>query len=102
MDEVALACTLARDFARVRLLDGRYNYLIYQRPRLPEPFRAIPLGELIHIHYRYWFHRPDFLKDVRRRSRPTTGVVHWLGPHLPLEPIRLDTPTFPFESPEVS
>jgi hypothetical protein len=102
MDEVALACTLARDFDRVRVLGGRYNYLIYKRPRLPLPFRNLPLGDLIHIHYRYWFQRPNFLEDIRPSIPADDRVVRWLAPFLPLEPIRLDTSTFPFEGPESS
>jgi hypothetical protein len=102
LDEIALACTMSRVFERVRLLDGRYNYLIYYRSRLPAPWGDIPLEGLIHVHYRYWFNRPHFLRDLRPPLDPLSPVARWLDAYLPLEPHRTQTPMFPFEEPDLA
>jgi hypothetical protein len=99
MDEIALTCTMARSFDRVRVLDGRYNYLIYYRPLMAEPWRSLPLEGMVHVHYRYWFNRPNFLADVRPPIDPGSRVARWLGTRLPLEPVRLETMDFPFREP---
>lgn len=85
-DEISLAVTLVRSFNRLRLLDGRYNYLIYRRPRLQEPWSNAQFEDLIHVHYRYWFNMPGFLRLIRPSLDPSGEIFKWLEGHLPLEP----------------
>src|SRR5215471_840508 len=87
MDEVALAATLVRVFERLRLLDGRYNYLIYRRHRLKSPWREAALAQLVHVHYRTFFNKPDFLRSLQPPLDPTEEIVRWLDQYLPFEPI---------------
>lgn len=87
MDEVALAATLIRSFGRVRVLDGRYNYLIYRRSRMPAPWRAAGLENLIHLHYRQCFHAPGYLRALDPPFDPTGATFQWLERQLPLEPL---------------
>jgi hypothetical protein len=87
MDEVSLAVTLARAFERVRILDGRYNYLIFKRPQLVPPWRDAQLEELVHVHYRRCFNVPGYLRAVRPPLEPASEIVRWLEQYLPLEPV---------------
>ncbi len=87
MDEISLVAALVRAFDRVRLLDGRYNYLIYRRPHLRSPWREAQLEELIHVHYRFWFNTPDFLRLIRPPLDPASETLQWLDQYLPFEPI---------------
>jgi hypothetical protein len=87
LDEISLAVTLIRSFDRLLLLDGRYNYLIYRRPRLKQPWAGVQLEELVHVHYRYWFNMPNFLRLIRPSLDPSGEIMRWLEGHLPFEPI---------------
>jgi hypothetical protein len=87
MDEVALAATCTRVFDRVKLLDGRYNYLIYRRDRMVSPWREAQLEDLVHVHYRHCLQRPGYLQQVQPPLDPTREVMRWLDQYLPLEPI---------------
>ena len=84
MDEIALVATMVRAFDRVRLLDGRYNYLIFRRADLLPPWREAALEHLVHIHYRSCFQTPNFLQTLHPQLDPASAVVWWLEPHLPL------------------
>ncbi len=85
MDEVSLATALARAFGRVRILDGRYNYLIYRRPLLASPWREARLEDLIHVHYRHWFNEKNYLRQVEPPLDPTSEIIQWLDQYLPLD-----------------
>lgn len=87
MDEVSLAVTLSRAFERVRILDDRYNYLLFKRDQLARPWRDAQLEELVHVHYRRCFHTPGYLRAVKPPLETTGEVVRWLERHLPLEPV---------------
>jgi hypothetical protein len=89
MDEVALAATLGRAFARGRVLDLRYNYPLQrvERHLLPAPWREARLEELVHVHYRFWFHLPGYLRRLDPPLDPDGAVFRWLEPRLPLEPV---------------
>jgi len=87
MDEVALAATLIRVFDRVRVLDGRYNYLIYRRSRMPAPWREAGLESLVHLHYRQCFHAPGYLRTLDPPFDPAGATFQWLERQLPLEPL---------------
>jgi hypothetical protein len=87
MDEVSLAVTLQRAFERVRILDGRYNYLIFKRHQLAPPWRDAQLEELVHVHYRRCFNVPDYLRTLEPPLETTSEIVRWLEQYLPLEPV---------------
>lgn len=90
-DEVSLIVTLTRCIERVKLLDGRYNYLIYRRPFLKDGWEQAQLGEILHVHYRFWFNRPGFLRLIRPAFDEASDVVKWLSRFLPLDPV-IDRP----------
>lgn len=89
MDEVALAATLGRAFARGRVLDLRYNYPLQrvERSLLPAPWGEARLEDLAHVHYRFWFHLPGYLRHLDPPLDPDDEVFRWLEPRLPLEPV---------------
>lgn len=66
MDQLSLAATLTRVWERVAIPDGRYNYPLPGRDALHEPYRSLPLEELVHIHYNSRFDE----------------VARWLEPRL--------------------
>jgi hypothetical protein len=86
MDEIALVAIVVRRLARLRLLDMRYNYLIYRRSIMIPPLRGLLLNELVHIHYRFAFYKPGFLRSVQPSLGGEGAVSRWLEQHLPLEP----------------
>lgn len=85
MDEISLAATLSRNFERVRILDGRYNYLIYRRAELSSPFREAQLEELVHIHYISRFSIPGYLRQIQPPFDPSSERLGWLEQYLPLD-----------------
>lgn len=89
MDEFSLAATLGEVSDRMRILDARYNYPLELnlRPTLPSPFHQAQLEDLIHVHYRFWFHRPGFLQLLQPPLDPASEVLQWLGHYLPLKPV---------------
>jgi hypothetical protein len=89
LDEVSLAATLGRAFGRGRILDLRYNYplQLLERPLLPPPWREARLEDLLHVHYRFWFHLPGFLRQLEPPLDPGGEVFRWLEPQLPLQPV---------------
>jgi hypothetical protein len=93
MDEIALVPTVVRRYARARLLDLRYNYLIYRRPILNEPLRALQLRDIVHIHYRYAFSEPDFLRSIQPPFDAACPILEWLDCYLPLQPVFADADT---------
>jgi hypothetical protein len=87
MDEISLAANLGRAFERVRVLDWRYNYLLYRRPELGSPAREAQLEDLIHVHYRFWFNQPGYLREIRPSFNPSSRVLRWLDRYLPFQPV---------------
>lgn len=81
MDQLSLAATLPH--GDVRTLDGRYNYLVRRRPKLPADLQALGLEEIVHLHYRHWFHQPGFL-DQLEPPFPASEQLDWLTERLPL------------------
>jgi hypothetical protein len=55
LDQLSLAATVTRVWDRVAIPDGRYNYPLPGRDSLLEPWRSMPLEELVHIHYNGMF-----------------------------------------------
>jgi hypothetical protein len=83
-DEISLAATMLRTMDRVKILDGRYNYLIFKRDQLPPPWDDAQLEDLVHVHYRRKFAEPGFLGRLRPPIREESEVRRWLEPFLPL------------------
>jgi hypothetical protein len=83
MDEISLAMTLSRNFERVRILDGRYNYLIYRRSELCSPYREAQLEDLVHIHYISKFSVPGYLRQVQPPLNPSSEILEWLEQYIP-------------------
>ena len=81
MDQLSLAATLPH--GEVRTLDGRYNYLVRRRPKLPPDLQALDLDEIVHLHYRHWFHQPGFLDQLEPPFGPSPQL-DWLTERLPL------------------
>jgi len=81
MDQLSLAATLPG--GDVRTLDGRYNYLVRRRPKLPAELQALDLDEIVHLHYRHWFHQPGFLDQLEPPFTPSPQL-EWLEERLPL------------------
>jgi hypothetical protein len=87
MDEISLAATFGRVFDRVRVLDWRYNYLLYRRPELGSPAREAQLEDLIHVHYRFWFNQPGYLHRIQPSFIPSSEIIQWLDRYLPFQPL---------------
>jgi hypothetical protein len=87
-DEISLATVLVSRFDRVKMFDGRYNYLIYRRAALLQPFDGAQLEELVHLHYRFWFNIPGFLSILQPPFNSDSGILRWLQNYLPLLPER--------------
>ena len=85
MDEISLAATLSRSFDRVRILDGRYNYLIYRRSELCSPYREAQLADLVHIHYISKFSIPGYLWTVQPQFDPSSEILEWLERYIPFD-----------------
>ncbi len=83
MDEISLAVTLTRNFQRVRVLDGRYNYLIYRRTELSSPIREAQLEELVHIHYISKFSIPGYLRQVQPEFDQSSAILKWIEQYIP-------------------
>jgi hypothetical protein len=81
MDQLSLAATLPH--GPVKTLDGRYNYLVRRRPKLPPELQALNLDEIVHLHYRHWFHQPGFLDQLEPPFKPSPQL-EWLEERLPL------------------
>jgi hypothetical protein len=90
MDEVSLSATLTRAFERMRILDSRYNYLIYKRAQLAPPWSNVQLEDLVHVHYRRCFNVPGYLREVEPPLDPASEIVRWLEQYLPLKSIECD------------
>jgi hypothetical protein len=84
LDQLSLAATLSRNWDRVQLLDGRYNYPLVGRALLSEPLRSARLDELVHVHYNRYFHVDGFLAALEPPLERDGDVADWLQEHLPL------------------
>jgi hypothetical protein len=83
-DEISLAATMLRNMDRVKILDGRYNYLIFKRAQLIAPWDRAQFEELVHVHYRRKFTEVGFLNRLTPPLCVNSAVRHWLEPFLPL------------------
>jgi hypothetical protein len=101
MDEFSLAATLGSTFGRVRMLDARYNYpLQFVERQMLDPARsAAQLEELVHVHYRFGFNVPGYLRLLRPPLDHSSEIVQWLEHQLPLRPIIDDSWLLPERRP---
>jgi hypothetical protein len=87
MDQLSWAAVTADSHDRVRILTHAYNYPLRQRGGLPEATRDLDLAEMVHLHYRLFFHLADPLGAVTPPFAQDTAQYRWLAERLPLEPI---------------
>jgi hypothetical protein len=87
MDQLSWAGTIASIHDRVRILSDAYNYPLRQRGGLPDRIRDMDLAQIVHLHYRLWFHLPDPLGAVVPEFDPTSEPYAWLDERLPIEPL---------------
>jgi hypothetical protein len=72
---------------RLRVLSSAYNYpLPHRQAMLPEA-RDLDLAEIVHLHYRLWFHLPEPLAKASPPFEPASDRYRWLDQRLPIEPI---------------
>jgi hypothetical protein len=86
MDQISWAMVTADVHDRVRILSHPYNYPLRQRPSLTAEARELDLEEIVHIHYRLWFHMRDSLAKVEPPFDPGSERYGWLSERLPLPP----------------
>jgi hypothetical protein len=87
MDQLSWAAVTANHHDRVRILPSPYNYPLRHRGSLVPDATTLDLDELVHLHYRLWFHMPDSLPKVNPPFSPDSERFHWLAGRLPLLPI---------------
>ncbi len=90
MDQLSWAGVTADYHDRIRVLSPAYNYPLRHRQALTPGARELDLPEIVHLHYRLWFHLPDGLEKVSPRLDPTSDRYRWLEQRLPLEPTHDD------------
>lgn len=86
MDQLSWAGVTADIHDRVRILPETYNYPLRHRLSLGPQTSALELSEIVHMHYRLWFHLPDSLPEVVPPFDPESERYRWLEQRLPLEP----------------
>jgi hypothetical protein len=86
MDQLSWAGVTANVQDRVRLLSDAYNYPLRHRQALAPAARDLDLSQIVHLHYRLWFHMPDALLAADPPFDPQGDRFRWLADRLPLEP----------------
>ena len=87
MDQLSWAGVTADVHDRVRVLSDAYNYPLRHRQALRPQARDLDLPDLVHLHYRLWFHLEDALAKVQPPLDPAGDRYRWLAERLPLEPL---------------
>ena len=87
MDQISWAGVTADVHDQVRVLSPPYNYALRHRQALGPEASELDLSELVHVHYRLWFHLPDALEQVVPPFDPSGERYRWLDERLPLEPL---------------
>jgi hypothetical protein len=87
MDQLSWAAVTADHHDRVRILSVAYNYPLRHRAALTPDAVELELGDLVHMHYRLWFHMPDSLPKVNPPFDAASDRYEWLNERLPLQPI---------------
>jgi hypothetical protein len=87
MDQLSWAGVTADLHDRVRVLSDSYNYPLRHRQALAPAARDLDLPDLVHLHYRLWFHLEDALVKVQPPFNPESDRYRWLAQRLPLDPV---------------
>ena len=86
MDQLSLAAVTADVHDRVRILSDAYNYPLRHRAALAPAAVELDLADLVHVHYRLWFHMRDSLSKVNPPFDPGSEQFRWLDERLPIPP----------------
>ncbi len=86
MDQLSLAAVTADVHDRVRILSDAYNYPLRHRAALAPAAVELDLAEIVHLHYRLWFHMRDSLSKVNPPFDPASEQFRWLDERLPIPP----------------
>jgi hypothetical protein len=87
MDQLSLAAVTADVHDRVHVLSDAYNYPLRHRPSLVPAAQELDLPEIVHLHYRLWFHMPGALAKATPPFDPASDRYRWLDERLPIEPL---------------
>jgi hypothetical protein len=87
MDQLSWAGVTANLGDRMLILPAAYNYPLRQRGGLDDEARELDLAEIVHLHYRLFFHLPEPLAAVSPPFHEDTEQYAWLAERLPLQPI---------------
>ena len=86
MDQLSWAGVTADIHERIRVLSEAYNYPLRHRQTLAPEAAQLDLDEIVHMHYRLWFHMPHSLAKVVPPFAPEGDRYRWFESRLPLEP----------------
>jgi hypothetical protein len=87
MDQLSWAAVTADHHDRVRILPPQYNYPLRHRGSLEPEANEYDLDDLVHLHYRLWFHMSDSLLQVHPPFNADGDRYRWLDERLPIEPL---------------
>jgi hypothetical protein len=87
MDQLSWAGVTADHHDRVRILSVAYNYPLRHRGAVEQDATTLDLDDMVHLHYRLWFHMPDALPKVHPPFNPESERFRWLDERLPILPI---------------
>jgi hypothetical protein len=87
MDQLSWAGVTANHHDRMLILPPAYNYPLRQRGGLDDEARDLDLAEIVHLHYRLFFHLPEPLAAVSPPFDRGSDQYAWLDERLPIEPI---------------
>lgn len=86
MDQLSWAAVTADVHDRVRILSHAYNYPLRHRAVLAPEAVELDLAQIVHLHYRLWFHMADPLAKADPPFDPGGDRYRWLDERLPLLP----------------
>ena len=87
MDQLSWAGVTADVHDRVLILPHTYNYALRHRQSVGPEGAELDLAEMVHLHYRLWFHLPGALEKVVPPFDPASDRYRWLEQRLPIEPL---------------
>jgi hypothetical protein len=87
MDQLSWAGVSADVHDRIRVLSAAYNYPLRHRGALDPEANELDLPELVHLHYRLWFHMPEVLANANPPFSQDSDRFAWLTERLPIEPV---------------
>jgi hypothetical protein len=87
MDQLSWAAVTADHHDRIRILPPSYNYPLRHRGAVEPEAKTYDLDDLVHLHYRLWFHMPESLQQVYPPFDSQGERYRWLDERLPIEPL---------------